>query len=463
MLFNSYSFIFYFLIPVLFFLLLSHYFFSQDEPKAAQFKLGYLILVSIIFYAQWDPVHLLILLTSIAFNYLSAAFLCQQRRFRRVILLLIIISNLSLLAYYKYSYFFSLSDSTMILPLAISFFTFQQIAFAVDVYRGKVIVEGVAKYLFFVLFFPQLIAGPIVHYHTMMDQTARPQWVEFDAQAFKAGLVLFCIGLFKKVMIADSFAPLVSRSFDAVSPAMHSMDAWIGLFSFSFMIYFDFSGYADMAIGLALFFGIRLPMNFYSPYKATNLIDFWRRWHITLSNFLKDHIYIPLGGNRAGLLRQLSGLMVTMLIGGLWHGAGWHFIIWGGMHGLALALLHLKTIMFRSISIPAPIAIIITFLFVSLLWVLFRSENIDAAILYYEILLRFDSLQHFHWKPFDLGLLAFALFIIWSLPNSMQIIDLKKEDFGIKSSHAILAGVLLFLSLKKMAEIPAISFVYFNF
>jgi len=165
---------------------------------------------------------------------------------------------------------------------------------------------------------------------------------------------------------------------------------------------------------------------------------------------------------------------VTMLIGGLWHGAGWHFIIWGGMHGLALAFLHLKTIMFRSISIPAlikhkvywlraPIAIIITFLFVSLLWVLFRSESIDAAILYYEILLRFDSLQHFHWNLFDLGLLAFALFIVWSLPNSMQIIDLKKEDFGIKSSHAILAGVLLFLSLKMMAEIPAISFVYFNF
>jgi D-alanyl-lipoteichoic acid acyltransferase DltB (MBOAT superfamily) len=359
MLFNTYSFIFYFLIPVI----ITYYGLIYLLTDKIKFKLSFLITVSIIFYAQWDIIHLLILLCSIFINFNFVKYILKQNKIN---LFMLIILNILPLIYFKYSGFLNLTNDSIVLPLAISFFTFQQIAYGVDVYRVRRIkIRGGTKinsdtslieYMFFVLFFPQLIAGPIVHYNEMMQQIDK-QWankINFDS--LKAGIVLFCFGLFSKVVIADS---LIKSSYDS----------WADLFFYSFMIYFDFSGYASMAIGLALMFGIILPINFNSPYKARNLIDFWRRWHITLSNFLKDHIYIPLGGNRSGVKIQIIALMSTMIIGGIWHGAGWNFLFWGAGHGIGLVMLHLWRI-----QLPKIIAIGFTFLYISLLWVLFFSS-----------------------------------------------------------------------------------------
>lgn len=446
MLFNSYSFIFYFLIPVVLVYRLI--------PET--FKLWYLIFVSIIFYAQWNIVHLFILASSILVNYLFAYFISIRRRIPTrgiptVLLFLVIGLNIGLLGYFKYSGFLNLSDGSMVLPLAISFFTFQQIAYIVDIYRGKIALESFDRYLFFVMFFPQLVAGPIVHYNYIMRQVDGGR---LGARSgFGAGVLLFSMGLFSKVVIADN---LIRESYNS----------WSDIFSYSFMIYFDFSGYANMAIGLALMFGILLPINFDSPYKATNLIEFWRKWHITLSDFLKNYIYIPFGGSRFGKKRQVVALMSTMVIGGIWHGAGWNFLLWGAMHGVGLVVVHLW-VSFSS-SRPNLIwervrffsGVIFTFLYVTLLWVLFFSNNIEEAFRVYQTLFSFDK---FGLKGFDVFWLLGCAIIVWGMPNSIEFLDIKKRDLGVKYWYAYLSAFLLFVSLKVMAESPSINFVYFNF
>ena len=454
MLFNSYAFIFYFLIPVVLFYRL--------VPNT--FRVWYLIFVSIIFYAQWDLVHLFILSGSIVVNYLFAYKISLTRlkpsvpSLESVYLLFLVIGlDIGLLGYFKYSAFLNLSDGSMVLPLAISFFTFQQIAYVVDIYRGKIVLESFDRYLFFVMFFPQLVAGPIVHYNAMMRQVDQKRLVGFDSSKFNAGVVLFSIGLFSKVVLADS---LIKESYQS----------WSDIFSYSFMIYFDFSGYANMAIGLALLFGIVLPINFNSPYKARNLMEFWRRWHITLSDFLKEHIYIPLGGSRFGKRRQVMALMSTMVIGGVWHGAGWNFLLWGAMHGVGLVVVHMfgtdgfSLVVFGAKASDSIIfkflGVVFTFLYVSLLWVLFFSANIEEAFKIYKILFGFNG---FGLESFEALWLLGCAIIIWVMPNSMQIIDVKRRDFGIKRYYAYMSAVLLFISLKVMMESPSISFVYFNF
>ena len=435
MLFNSYNFIFYFLIPVL-----GIFYIVANIQKSSLYtiKLYFLIIVSLIFYSQWDIIHLILLVGSIVTNYFFVKYILSKNRY---LFFFIILINLIPLFYFKYSTSLDLTSESLVLPLAISFYTFQQIMFIVDAYKEKVKIDTFSHYLFFVLFFPQLIAGPIIHYTTLINQIKIDRVFDtYNTTKLQAGLVLFSIGLFSKVVIADNLV-------------VDEYNSWSDLFSYSFMIYFDFSGYASMAIGLALMFGIVLPINFNSPYKAKNLIEFWRRWHITLSTFLKDYIYIPLGGNRYGLKIQIIALMTTMVVGGIWHGAGWNFLFWGAFHGLGLVILHL----FKNYEIPSIFGVICTFLYVSLLWVFFFTPDLSSALALYKILFSLEGLQeHNYW-------LVVVGFLVWVMPNATQIISLDKNDFALKPWHGYMAGFLFFVSLKMMAETPALNFVYFNF
>ena len=306
---------------------------------------------------------------------------------KKSILIFGIVSNLALLGYFKYADFFIenfnfISGSNvnllhMVLPLAISFFTFQQIAYLVDSYRGETKEYDFLNYALFVTFFPQLIAGPIVHHKEMMPQFASKWNMVKNYRNIALGLFIFSIGLYKKVVIADTFAVWATAGFDTAT-TLNFFEAWATSLSYTFQLYFDFSGYTDMAIGIALLFNIKLPINFNSPYKALSIQDFWRRWHITLSRFLRDYIYIPLGGNKKGNFRTYTNLMATFILGGFWHGAGWTFLFWGFLHGLSLAIHRLwQTLGFKMWT---WLAWLITFNFVNIAWVFFRAKEWDDAL-----------------------------------------------------------------------------------
>ena len=420
------------------------------------YRLWFLIVASIVFYAQWSLEHLVVLVASVCCNYMFALWLSKEVHFKKLLLGLIVVLNLLPLGYFKYANFLHVSEHSLVLPLAISFFTFQQIAFGVDVYKGKIKLDGFREYLFFVLFFPQLIAGPIVHYNELLNQVKKPSWSEFNKELFAGGVVLFSIGLFKKIVLADNLATIANGAFSKVD--LSSYEAWLGILGYSFQIYFDFSGYADMAIGLALMFGLALPVNFDSPYKSRNIVEFWRKWHITLSVFLKDHIYIPLGGNRVQIFRQAFNLLITMGVGGLWHGAGWNFIVWGLAHGICLAALHLS-----GIKLPKYINIIFTFFIVTPLWVLFRASDLSSALEYYKILFSFDGNWFNSFRINKEFFILIGFFVIWALPNSLRILGYENGKVYLKWWHSLLGGVLAFVALKTMATSPAVSFVYFNF
>ncbi len=306
---------------------------------------------------------------------------------KKSILIFGIIINLSLLGYFKYADFFienfNLATSSnvnllhLVLPLAISFFTFQQIAYLVDSYRGETKEYDFLNYALFVTFFPQLIAGPIVHHKEMMPQFASTWNMVKNYKNIAFGLFIFSIGLFKKVLIADTFAVWATAGFDTAA-TLNLFEAWATSLSYTFQLYFDFSGYTDMAIGISLLFNIKLPINFNSPYKATNIQDFWRRWHITLSRFLRDYVYIPLGGNKISSFRTYSNLLATFVIGGLWHGAGWTFIFWGFLHGMALIIHRVWSNL--GFKMWTWLAWFITFNFVNIAWVFFRAKEWDDAI-----------------------------------------------------------------------------------
>ncbi len=368
----------------------------------AEVALGWLVMASLFFYAWWNPSYLLLILASMTFNFhLGKRLSMSQTENQNTTYLLLalgITANLGLLAYYKYFNFFidnintlfdaSWNFETIILPLAISFFTFQQITFLVDASRGETRDYSFNHYALFVTFFPQLIAGPIVHHSEIMPQFLHKSHFSVSYRNLAVGLSIFLIGLFKKVVLADNIAVFASPVFDAAlnGNSLSFFEAWGGTLAYTFQLYFDFSGYSDMAIGLARMFGITLPLNFNSPYKAYNIIDFWRRWHMTLSRFLRDYVYIPLGGNRQGKTRRYVNLITTMLLGGLWHGAGWTFVIWGGLHGLYLMINHAwQGMLGRSPrsdhaggvrKIPG---VVITFAAVMIAWVYFRAESFEAA------------------------------------------------------------------------------------
>ncbi|MDH5777937.1 MAG: MBOAT family protein, partial [Gammaproteobacteria bacterium] len=344
MLFNSYEFILVFLPAVLW------AYYQLGKTAIPQLSIALLIGASLFFYAWWNPAYLTLLVASMLINY--AFGIALSRKPKRLYLTLGVTINLVALGYYKYSNFFidnlnviantNFHLEQVILPLAISFFTFQQIAFLVDAYKNEAHEYQFLDYCLFVSFFPQLIAGPIVHHKEMMPQFQSFPAKNINYENLSTGLAIFIIGLAKKVLIADNLAPYANETFAAAGNgvSLSFLEAWKGAFAYTFQLYFDFSGYSDMAIGLALMFGIRLPINFNSPYKATNIIEFWRCWHMTLSRFLRDYIYFPLGGNRHGQIRRYTNLLITMLLGGLWHGAAWTFVFWGFLHGIFLAVNH---------------------------------------------------------------------------------------------------------------------------
>ena len=385
MLFNSEIFIFAFL-PITFFI-----YFYLNSKRLTEASKAFLVVSSLFFYSWWNIIYLPLILISMIFNYVIGSSLTKDKEHKKVskkqLLTIGVVGNVGLLGYFKYADFFIYNVNFVLgsevpllhlaLPLAISFFTFQQIAYLVDSYRGETKEYDFLNYGVFVTFFPQLIAGPIVHHKEMMPQFANVKNKVINYKNIALGLFIFSIGLFKKVVIADSFAIWATNGFDKAE-ILTLFEAWATSLSYTFQLYFDFSGYTDMAIGTALLFNIRLPINFNSPYKATNIQDFWRRWHITLGRFLKDYIYIPLGGNRKGNFRIYNNLMTTFIIGGLWHGAGWTFVFWGFMHGLALVVHRIwKQFGFK---LNLIIAWIITFNFINIAWVFFRAKEWDDAI-----------------------------------------------------------------------------------
>ena len=364
---------------------------------------AWLFAVSMFFYGYWMPEATSLLLASIAANFWFGSRIAasaSQSIASRAWLTAGIVFDLGLLAYFKYANFlidnlnatlgFTWHLGEIILPLGISFYTFTQIAYLVDTWHGKVREARPVHYGLFVTFFPHLVAGPVLHHAQMMPQFADDGVYRFDAARFWGGLAIFCIGLFKKVVLADGVAPYADAVFVPVDQgAMPSMaEAWIAALAYTFQLYFDFSGYSDMAIGLSWMFNIRLPFNFNSPYKAVSISDFWRRWHISLSTFLRDYLYVPLGGNRKGPVRRYINLGLTMLLGGLWHGASWSFVIWGALHGAYLMLNHA----FRALAERAGwvqmmdrshvfrvSSWVLTFVAVVFAWVFFRAETLGGA------------------------------------------------------------------------------------
>jgi D-alanyl-lipoteichoic acid acyltransferase DltB (MBOAT superfamily) len=432
MLFNSHVFLFAFLpITWLVFRLLA----SQSHTRLAR---GWLVVASLFFYGWWNPRYLPLILLSAAFNYVLARAMDGSQRApvaRKGLLLLALAGNLGALGYFKYAGFFADAASQaigagfelapIVLPLAISFFTFQQIAYQVDVYRGQPAESDWLDYALFVTFFPQLIAGPIVHHREMLPQFERPSSYLFRRSDVEIGLTIFAIGLFKKVVLADGVALHATVVFENVARGGEPdlLTAWAAALAYTLQLYFDFSGYSDMAIGLGRLFGIRLPLNFDSPYRATSIIDFWRRWHMTLSRFLRDYLYIALGGNRRGPVRRYVNLMVTMLLGGLWHGAGWTFVVWGGLHGLYLLINHgFRALRGERGRAPGRVGTWLsrglTFLAVVIGWVFFRADSLHSAV---EVLAAMFGANGASWANADpavWALLASLLTIVWWAPNT---------------------------------------------
>jgi len=384
-LFNSPEFIFFFLPTSIFLFILVHTYISRI------WAIFVLSLTSILFYSWWDYHLVWVILTSITVNFATVrAITASAGRKRKWVTALGICFNLSLLSYYKYwGFAYSIfegvslaefSSSNLVVPIGISFYTFQQIAFLVDTHKKEVVETDPRHYMLFVSFFPQLIAGPIVHHREMMPQFRR---LSFDGVSanLAVGVTIFVIGLSKKILLADGFANIASPYFDAAAggKVLDFWEAWVATFAYTFQIYFDFSGYSDMAIGLARMFGIHLPINFASPYKAVSMIDFWQRWHITLSRFLRDYVYFPLGGSRKGRGRTYLNVIVTMLLGGFWHGAGWTFLLWGAIHAVGIMANRLWREFGQKVQLGRRLGWLITFGIVTMAWVPFRADTITVT------------------------------------------------------------------------------------
>ncbi|MEQ8354320.1 MAG: MBOAT family protein [Kiloniellaceae bacterium] len=497
MLFNSYPFLLVFL-PIALLVVL-----SLRGLGRVSASLYALCIASLIFYAAWDWRFLGLLIGSICFNYLVVSALA--RRPSRALMWFGILVNVVLLGFFKYATFLGqnfaaltgsdFSAPTIVLPLAISFFTLQQISILVDTAREPGRQPKFRDYALYVSFFPQLIAGPIVRHNELLPQI-RDLTSRLDLTAVALGATLFTIGLIKKIALADSLKPYADFVFDTVdkgAAAPGFAEAWLAAFSYHLQIYFDFSGYSDMAIGLALLFGFRLPLNFDSPYKATNIIDFWRQWHLTLSRFLRDYLYIPLGGNRGGLPAQSARIMLVMLIGGLWHGSSWNFVIWGGLHGLMIVVNHLWRRLPTQRRLP-PLAsqtlgLVLTTLGVVLAWVFFRSATLDGALTMLASMFGLHGLGEL--PTGDLSLLGLArtialggvgvtaldsnalllvalgCMLVWFLPASQRIVNYSPgvTDATLPSrfpvAKAALSGAAFSFALLALAR-PS-EFLYFQF
>ncbi len=475
----------------------------------------WLLFASLFYYGWWRPEYLLLIVASMAFNFAVGTRLARSPS--RLLLGLGVGGNLLALGYYKYAGFAAeslnwaldlrLPVPEIVLPLAISFFTFQQIAYLVDAHRGTVPPQQPGHYALFISFFPQLIAGPIVHHKEMMPQFERPDLLKLSAERVTLGLTMFFLGMGKKLLLADNVAPYANDVFGAVEngTAIGAVEAWIGTLAYTLQLYFDFSGYCDMAIGAAFLFGIRLPINFDSPYQAGNIIDFWRRWHITLSRFLRDYLYIPLGGNRYGRARRHLNLFLTMLLGGLWHGASWAFVLWGALHGLYLVINHGWRAIRGSARVSRAELLVargLTFAAVVLAWVPFRAANLKDTWAMWGALFGVNGIRlptEFATKlavlqplfaPLDVRfvhqlaipgvkvpvlLLAALLIIVLILPNSHRLLGSTGPLFSPRSAHAqprplrwaptgawgAAIGVVALLSILSLNRIS--DFLYFRF
>jgi alginate O-acetyltransferase complex protein AlgI len=392
MLFNSYEFILLF-VPVTF---AGFYLLGALGGRVA---VGWLCLASFFFYAYWHPSYVVLLTASVVLNFAAGRKLAELHRAAdartRPLLIAAVAGNLAALAYFKYTNFvvdnaaalvgIDFAIAAIVLPIGISFYTFQQIAYLVDAAHGRHGRGSFLDYCLFVSFFPQLIAGPIVHHGEVLRQFASPLVYRRDPTNIAAGITFFVIGLFKKVVIADTMAGFSTPVFVAAAQGAQPtlIESWGAAFAYTLQLYFDFSGYSDMAIGLGLLFNIRLPVNFNSPYKATSIVDFWRRWHVTLSRFLRDYLYVALGGNRRGPRRRYVNIFLTMLLGGIWHGAGWTFAVWGALHGAYLVINHFwrawRPKRENAGFAARCLAWTATFLAVVVGWVVFRAESLDSA------------------------------------------------------------------------------------
>ena len=461
MLFSSTQFLLVFLpITALLFALAARY-------ATVGLALGVLTVASFVFYAAWRPWDVPLLVASIAGNWLLSTRTEAGRPGARAALVTGILANLALLFWFKYAAFASTvaMDAHLmhhplakkVLPLGISFFTFVQIAYLVDRYKGLAPVAGFWRYALFVSFFPHLIAGPIVHHAAVMPQLDRP---EPSWPVFSLALFVFAVGLAKKTLLADPLGTLADQSFAGVG-SLAAANAWLAVLAYSLQLYFDFSGYSDMAVGLALMFGVQFPWNFLSPYRATSIARFWRTWHVTLSNFLRDYVYIPLGGSRVGKARTAVNLMLTMLVGGIWHKAGWNYIFWGGLHGGALVANHRWSALQR--RMPAIVAWVITMGVVGAGWVLFRADTAtDAAIVYRAML----GLGPHGWARRNPALFAVAPYmcvaavVALALPNTRQLSERFRPNWVFAvSTGGLMAAALLFV----LGRVNPPEFIYYAF
>lgn len=492
MLFSSTEFIFAFL-PVTFFI-----YFLLNRISTHFVGKSWLCIASLFFYGYWDASYLPLLLASITINFFSGVFVSPDKSLaqppiRRGILISAITANLIALGYYKYANFFieninSLSGSeyaikAIILPLGISFFTFTQIAFLVDSFRGKAKEYDFINYTLFVTFFPHLIAGPILHHGEMMPQFIDKKNKSINYKNILCGLIIFSIGLIKKVIIADTFAIFAERGYSQ-GFVLDFYSSWATSLAYTFQLYFDFSGYCDMAIGAALLFNIMLPINFNSPYKALDIQDFWRRWHITLGRYLRDYVYIPLGGNKVSPIRNYLNLFATFTIAGLWHGASWMFVLWGSMHGLAL-IIH-RVWKNYGLTMPRYLAWFITFMFVNIAWVVFRAPDIETAInvisnmfdfsksmnvslssLPTADLTRYGMLSGWIAENISFGIAAYASIFAMSLLALMICSQKNSQEISLDGSIgyfklislSVIGSVAVYFSLHTESAV----FLYFNF
>lgn len=455
------------------------------------------MVASVVFYCYWDIRYLPLLALSVAGNFSLGGHIARhveggQDRAARNWLIAGVVLNLGVLFFFKYFNFFLENVAALTgvpnqvapiaLPIGISFFTFTQIAYLVDSRQGKVRESRPENYGLFVTYFPHLIAGPILHHKDMMPQFDQPESHRFSQGRLAVGMIFFTIGLFKKVILADGVARYVAPVFDAHYAHLTQVEAWAGALAYTFQLYFDFSAYSDMAYGLSYMFGIILPINFNSPYRSASIIEFWRRWHITLSTFLRDYLYIPLGGNRRGGAQRYINLMITMLLGGLWHGANWTFIVWGGLHGLYLAINHgLRRLLgerqWPGMSLIGGVA---TFMAVVLGWVFFRASSIDVALHVLRAMwggtylvpaeasaLGVNRIMDVTWCA---GWLAVCALVAFFLPNAYQLLGRgllheREAKLSARLGAFVLGGSLVFcLMLLAIGETRGVTeFLYFNF
>ncbi|WP_243373633.1 MBOAT family O-acyltransferase [Microvirga solisilvae] len=457
MLFNSFIFLLAFLPAAL----VLHWLTDRFKPE---WRLSVLLLLSLFFYGYWDWRFTPLLVASIAINWLIAQ--AFMRSGRDVLIPLAITANLLVLAVFKYFNFFADLVSLVpglqaphydiALPLGISFFTFHHIMYLTDLKKGNAPRYDLVRYGLYITFFPQVLAGPLVRWSEIMHQfEERPSLRPDAAERFARGLMQLTLGLAKKVFLGDPLAAYVNPIFQAAAAgnAVTMGEAWQASLGFTFQIYFDFSGYTDMALGLALMFGILLPQNFDVPYRSVSLQDFWRRWHMTLSRFLRDYLYIAMGGNRRGLALQLVALFATMTLGGLWHGAGLTFVAWGAAHGLALG----AGVLWRKagLSMPRPLGWALTFVFVMLTWVLFRATSFDAAMRIYEGLIGLGAPGFaFKWRT-----ILIAALIATLGPTTWALVHRLPPYRWIAAAFALVLVIILF----KIGDDANYEFIYFQF